>query len=81
MRTSQAEGGARLASAGLGPALVPHNIVLPGIDGSVVRLSPRAVRDVAAYARTDWSPTAAAFVEVLREARQPPPRGAVSIHL
>src|SRR5436190_7253519 len=81
VRTSQAEGGARLASAGLGPALVPHNIVLPGIDGSVVRLSPRAVRDVAAYARTDWSPTAAAFVAVLREPRQPPPARAVPIHL
>src|SRR6266404_9001914 len=34
VRTSQAEGAARLASAGLGPALVPDNIVLPGIEGS-----------------------------------------------
>ena len=30
VRTSQAEGAARLASAGIGPALVPDNIVLPG---------------------------------------------------
>ena len=29
VRTSQAEGAARLASAGIGPALVPDNIVLP----------------------------------------------------
>src|SRR5436305_13318654 len=81
VRTSQAEGAARLASAGLGPALLPHNIVLPGIDGSVLRLTPRTVRDVAVYARTEWSPTAAAFVDVLREARRPSPRGALSIHL
>jgi DNA-binding transcriptional LysR family regulator len=81
VRTSQAEGAARLASAGLGPALVPHNIVLPGIDGSVLRLTPRTVRHVAAYARSEWSPTAAAFVDVLREARQPPPHGALVIHL
>src|SRR5207302_7418751 len=38
VRTSQAEGAARLASAGLGPALVPDNIVLPGIEGSVLHL-------------------------------------------
>ena len=61
VRTSQAEGAARLASAGLGPALVPDNIVLPGIEGSVLRLEPRLIRDVAAYARTEWSPTAAAL--------------------
>src|SRR5216683_2634849 len=53
VRTSQAEGAARLASAGLGPALVPDNIVLPGIEGSVLRLQPRLIRDVAAYARTE----------------------------
>ena len=65
VRTSQAEGAARLASAGLGPALVPDNIVLPGIEGSVLRLKPRLIRDVAAYARAEWSPTAAAFIDVL----------------
>ena len=38
VRTSQAEGAVRLAAAGLGPALVPDNIVLPGIEGAVLRL-------------------------------------------
>ena len=71
VRTSQAEGAARLASAGLGPALVPDNIVLPGIEGSVLRLEPRLIREVAAYARTEWSPTAAAFVDVLRTEQRP----------
>ena len=81
VRTSQAEGAARLASAGLGPALVPDNIVLPGIEGAVLRLKPRIIREVAVYARTEWSPTAAAFVDVLRAEKRPRPRGAVAIHL
>jgi DNA-binding transcriptional LysR family regulator len=81
VRTSQAEGAVRLASAGLGPALVPDNIVLPGIDGSVLHLEPRMIRDVAVFARTDWSVSAAAFVQVLREDDRPRPRGAITVHL
>ena len=81
VRTSQAEGAARLASAGIGPALVPDNIVLPGIEGSVLRLDPPMIREVAVYARTELSRTAAAFVEVLRTEDRPRPRGAVTIHL
>jgi DNA-binding transcriptional LysR family regulator len=81
VRTSQAEGAARLASAGIGPALVPDNIVLPGIEGSVLRLDPPLIREVAVYARTELSRTAAAFVEVLRLEQRPRPRGAVTIHL
>ena len=81
VRTSQAEGAARLASAGLGPALVPDNIVLPGIEGSVLRLEPphhprrRGLRAHGAVA------TAAAFVDVLASEQRPRPRGAVTIHL
>jgi DNA-binding transcriptional LysR family regulator len=81
VRTSQAEGAARLASAGVGPALVPDNIVLPGIEGSVLRLDPPMIREVAVYARTELSRSAAAFVEVLRTEDRPRPRGAVTIHL
>jgi DNA-binding transcriptional LysR family regulator len=81
VRTSQAEGAARLASAGLGPALVPDNIVLPGIEGSVLRLKPRLIRDIAAYARTEWSPTAAAFIDMIGSERRPRPAHAVSIRL
>jgi DNA-binding transcriptional LysR family regulator len=81
VRTSQAEGAARLASAGIGPALVPDNIVLPGIEGSVLRLDPPIIREVAVYARTELSRTAAAFVEVLQSEQRPRPSGAVTIHL
>jgi DNA-binding transcriptional LysR family regulator len=81
VRTSQAEGAARFAAAGLGPALVPNNIVLPGIGGAVLRLEPRLMREVAAYTRTDWSPTGSAFVEMLLEKKRPRPRTAVTVHL
>jgi DNA-binding transcriptional LysR family regulator len=81
VRTSQAEAAARLASAGIGPALVPDNIVHSGIEGSVLQLVPRLIREVAVYARTEWSRTAAAFIDVLRSEERPRPRGAVTIHL
>ncbi len=81
VRTSQAEGAARLAAAGLGPTVVPDNIVLPGLDGAVLRLRPRLTRDVAVYARSELSTTAAAFVALLEAERRPRPRNAVSVHL
>ncbi len=81
VRTSQAEGAARLASAGIGPALVPDNIVLPGIEGSVLRLDPPLIREVAVYSRSELSRTAASFVAVLQSEQRPRPRGAVTIHL
>jgi DNA-binding transcriptional LysR family regulator len=81
VRTSQAEGAVRLASAGLGPALVPDNIVLPGIGGSVLRFEPRLLREIAVYSRTEWSPTSRAFVDVLRQGDRPRPEGAVAIRL
>lgn len=81
VRTSQAEGGVRLAAAGLGIALVPDNIVLPGIDCGVLRFEPRLVRDVAVYARVPLSSTAAAFVDVLRAGALPRPESGRTIHL
>ena len=38
-------------------------------------------RLLAVYARTQWSSSAAAFVEVLQQEHRPHPRGAVAIHL
>ncbi len=81
VRTSQAEGAVRLAAAGLGIALVPDNIVLPALDCGVLRLAPRLIRDISVYARTEWSSTAAAFVDVLRADARPRPRTARPIHL
>jgi DNA-binding transcriptional LysR family regulator len=81
VRTSQAEGAVRLAAAGLGLALVPDNIILPALDAAVLRLAPRLIRDIAVYARTEWSPTAAAFVDVLRSEPRRRPGRAISVHL
>jgi DNA-binding transcriptional LysR family regulator len=81
VRTSQAEGAVRLAAAGLGIALVPDNIVLAALDCAVLRLEPRLIRDVAVYARTDWSPTAAAFLDVVRADARGHPAGAIAIQL
>ena len=77
----KAEGAVRLAAVGVGIALVPDNIVVPGFACGVLQFSPRLIRDVAAYARNDWSPTAEAFVDVLRSGARRRPDGAVSIEL
>jgi DNA-binding transcriptional LysR family regulator len=81
VRTSQAEGAVRLAAAGLGIALVPDNIVLPGIDCKVLRFAPPLVREVAVYARVPLSATAAAFTDVVRAGAKGRPRGARAIRL
>ena len=82
VRTSQAEGAVRLAAVGVGIALVPDNIVAARASSArVLRFEPRLIRDVAVYARSDWSPTAAAFVDVLRSDARPRPRGAVALEL
>ena len=64
-------------------------ILEPGLDetrvGEEVDKVTQWIRDmggeVAVYARTELSRTAAAFVEVLRSEDRPRPRGAVTIHL
>jgi DNA-binding transcriptional LysR family regulator len=81
VRTSQAEAAARMAAAGLGLALVPDNIVLAALDCAVLRLEPRVFREVAVYARVGWSPTAEAFVEMLRSTAQARPEGTRLIRL
>jgi DNA-binding transcriptional LysR family regulator len=81
VRISQAEGAVRLAAAGAGLAFVPDNIALPSVECVVLRLAPRLIRKIAVYARTDWSPTAAAFVDVLRSDARRGPSRAVAIQL
>ncbi len=61
IETSQAEAAARLAAAGLGPALVPVANLPPELAGFARRLSPPVVWEIIAYTRTAWSATALAF--------------------
>ncbi len=79
VRTSQAEAAARMAAAGLGLALVPDNIVLPGVGCRSLPITPRIFREVAVYARVGWSTTAEAFVDMLRSAARPRPEGKIRL--
>ena len=81
VRTSQAEGAARMAAAGLGLALVPDNIVLPAVGCTVLSVEPGMFREVAVYARVGWSSTAEAFVGMLRSTGQTRPPGTRLIRL
>jgi DNA-binding transcriptional LysR family regulator len=38
--TSQVETAARLAAAGVGPTLVPENVIPDGLDGALLRIEP-----------------------------------------
>ncbi|WP_405006952.1 LysR family transcriptional regulator [Kitasatospora purpeofusca] len=65
VRTEQTAAAPLLAAAGLGPALVPANIVPPGFDGLVRRPEPPVRRPLVAYARTRPDALTTAFVELL----------------
>ncbi|WP_078896673.1 LysR family transcriptional regulator [Streptomyces sp. NRRL S-495] len=65
VRTEQTAAAPLLAAAGLGPALVPANIVPPGFDGLVRRPEPPVRRPLVAYTRTRPDALTTAFVELL----------------
>ncbi|MEV0188048.1 LysR family transcriptional regulator [Kitasatospora purpeofusca] len=77
VRTEQTAAAPLLAAAGLGPALVPANIVPPGFDGLVRRPEPPVRRPLVAYTRTRPDALTTAFVELLsRRVRLLPDIGA-----
>jgi DNA-binding transcriptional LysR family regulator len=81
VRTTQVEAAARLAAAGVGPAIVPAGTVPDSLDAAVLRLDPAPGYEIAAYTRREWSPLAAAYLEVLMQASfavRPP--GALELH-
>ncbi len=61
MRTGQAEAAVRLAASGVGVAMVPINIVPEHLSELAWRLRQPVIRELTAYARTQFSPAAAAF--------------------
>jgi DNA-binding transcriptional LysR family regulator len=67
VETTQVDAAVQLASAGLGPALVPANTVAHDMSAFVHRLDPPIVWRVAAFAREPWSPPASRLIEVLRQ--------------
>ncbi|MDI2132378.1 LysR family transcriptional regulator [Yinghuangia seranimata] len=67
VRTEQTSAAPLLAAAGIGPALVPANILPAGFDGAVLRPDPPVRRTLAAYTRTRPDRTTAAFADLLAE--------------
>lgn len=73
VRTEQTGAAPGLAAAGLGPALVPANILPASFDGHLLRPEPPVCRTLTAYTRGEPDPLAAAFIDVLaRHARLMP---------
>jgi DNA-binding transcriptional LysR family regulator len=78
--TSQVETAARLAAAGVGPTLVPENVIPDGLDGALLRVDPPLGRELTVYAREQWGPLGGAFVDLMAETRwAKPPRGALVV--
>lgn len=65
IRTEQTPAAPLLAAAGLGPALVPANVVPPHFDGALLRPDPPIRRTLTAYTRTRPDPLTVAFTELL----------------
>jgi len=66
IRTSQVAAAPRFAAAGLGPTLVPSHVLPDALLELARPVSPRFVRPVVAYTRSQWQPITAAFVASLR---------------
>jgi len=67
VRTSQVVAAPLFAAAGLGPALVPDNVVPDSAKQLVRPARPRLVRPVVAFTRCEWSPVTRAFLEILHD--------------
>jgi DNA-binding transcriptional LysR family regulator len=81
VQSSQVEAIARFAACGLGPAMLPSNVIPPDLQPLTRRLRRPLARELAAYTRSNWSPLAAAFVEALSETPWPrrPPNAYVAV--
>lgn len=66
VRTSQVPAAARFAATGLGPTLLPDHTIPDALVGFARPASPRIVREVVAFARTEWTPLTSAFLATLR---------------
>ncbi|WP_369192387.1 LysR family transcriptional regulator [Streptomyces sp. R08] len=74
VRTEQTAAAPLLAAAGLGPALVPANVVPPHFAGRLLRPDPPVRRTLTAYTRPRPDPLTTAFLDTLAEhARVMPP--------
>ncbi|MFJ9770360.1 LysR substrate-binding domain-containing protein [Kitasatospora sp. NPDC101157] len=75
VRAEQTSAAPLLAAAGLGPALVPADIVPPHFDGLLLRPDPPIRRTLTAYTRTRPDPLTVAFAELLAQRARINPAG------
>jgi DNA-binding transcriptional LysR family regulator len=66
IETGQVAAATHFAAAGLGVTIVPSNIVPAGLHAAIRSLKSPLVRQLVAFTRQDWSPLAAAFLEILQ---------------
>lgn len=71
VETSQAEAAARLAVAGLGPALVPSPNLPPELRDYSRSFEPVVGYEIYAYTRHRWSASAKAFLQIVSEESWP----------
>jgi DNA-binding transcriptional LysR family regulator len=71
VQTGQVAAASHLAAAGLGATLIPSNVVPIGLNAAIRSLKPPLARQLVALTRQDWSPLAAAFLDVLKEQAWP----------
>jgi Transcriptional regulator len=69
VRSAQVEALARFAACGLGPTLLPDNVIPGDLRHLVRRLRRPLARELAAYTRMTWSPVASAFLDELWDPR------------
>jgi DNA-binding transcriptional LysR family regulator len=67
VRTHHTATATELAAAGLGPALVPGNVIGPDFAPCTIRPDPPIRRELVAFTRPYVSPPAAAFIETVAE--------------
>ena len=67
VRAEQTPAALLLAAAGLGPTLLPADIVPPGFDGVALRVDPPVRRTLAVYFRSGPDPLATAFSALAAE--------------
>jgi DNA-binding transcriptional LysR family regulator len=72
VHTSQVEALARFAACGLGPTMMPTNVVPAEFAHLSRRLQRPVARELAAYTRREWSPMARSFLDTLWDAHSAP---------
>lgn len=66
VHTRQTDAAVRLAVAGMGPAIVPGNVIPPGMRRCMRPMTKPFLREIYAYSRTRLDPLTGSFVAALR---------------